>query len=139
MLRACVIDFGDQWDQFLPLVKFAYNNSYHSSIYMAPFEALYGRRCLFPIGWFDAFEIRPWGTDLLRDSLDKVFLVFHVSMLNKYHSDGSHVIRRDSVLLDQNLSFEEQPIAILDIHVRKLRSKEIISVKVEWRHCPIED
>ena len=39
---------------------------------MAPFEALYGRRCRSPIGWFDAFEVRPWGTDLLRDSIEKV-------------------------------------------------------------------
>ena len=39
---------------------------------MAPFEALYGRRCRSPIGWFDAFEVRPWGTKLLRESLDKV-------------------------------------------------------------------
>ena len=51
--------------------EFSYNNSYHSSIDMAPFEALYGRRCRSPIGWFDAFEVRPWGTDLLRESLDK--------------------------------------------------------------------
>ena len=72
MLRACVIEFGGQWDSFLPLVEFSYNNSYHSSIDMAPFEALYGRRCRSPIGCFDAFEVRPWGTDLLRESLDKV-------------------------------------------------------------------
>ena len=39
---------------------------------MAPFEALYGRRCRSPIGWFYAFEVRPWGSDLLRESLDKV-------------------------------------------------------------------
>ena len=39
---------------------------------MAPFEALYGSRCRSPIGWLDAFEVRPWGTDLLRESLDKV-------------------------------------------------------------------
>ena len=72
MLRACVREFGGQWDSFLPLAEFSYNNSYHSSIDMAPFEALYGRRCRSPIGWFDAFEVRPWGTDLLRESLDKV-------------------------------------------------------------------
>jgi len=72
MLRACVIEFGGQRDSFLPLAEFSYNNSYHSSIDMAPFEALYGRRCRSPIGWFDAFEVRPWGTDLLRESLDKV-------------------------------------------------------------------
>ncbi|XP_069154563.1 uncharacterized protein [Solanum lycopersicum] len=40
MLRACVIDFGGHWDQFLPLAEFTYNNNYHSSIEMAPFEAL---------------------------------------------------------------------------------------------------
>ena len=72
MLRACVIEFGGHWDNFLPLSEFSYNNSYHSSIDMAPFEALYGRRCRSPIGLFDAFEVRPWGTDLLRESLDKV-------------------------------------------------------------------
>ena len=75
MLWAYVIDFGGQWDQFLPLAEFAYNNSYHSSIEMAPFEALYGRRFRSPIGWFDAFDVRPWGTDLLRESLDKVKLI----------------------------------------------------------------
>ena len=72
MLRACAIEFGGHWDNFLPLAEFSYNNSYHSSIDMAPFEALYGRRCRSPIGWFDAFEVRPWGTDLLRDSMEKV-------------------------------------------------------------------
>ena len=72
MLRACVIEFGGHWDSLLPLAEFSYNNSYHSSIDMSPFEALYGRRCRSPIGWFDAFEVRPWGTDLLRDPLEKV-------------------------------------------------------------------
>ncbi|WMV09857.1 hypothetical protein MTR67_003242 [Solanum verrucosum] len=43
MLRACVIDFGGHWDKFLPLCEFSYNNSYHSSIDMAPFKALYER------------------------------------------------------------------------------------------------
>ena len=72
MLRACVIEFGGHWDNFLPLVEFSYNNSCHSSIDMAPLEALYGRICRSPIGWFDAFEVRPWGTYVLRESLDKV-------------------------------------------------------------------
>ena len=67
-----MIEFGGHWDNFLPLAEFSYNNSYHSSIDMAPFEELYGRRCRSPIGWFDAFEVRPWGTDILRDSLEKV-------------------------------------------------------------------
>ena len=49
MLRSCVIDFGGNWDAHLPLVEFSYNNSYHSSIQMAPFEALYGRKCRSPL------------------------------------------------------------------------------------------
>ncbi|KAD7479059.1 hypothetical protein E3N88_02195 [Mikania micrantha] len=44
MLRACVIDFGNSWETHLPLVEFSYNNSYHTSIGAAPFEALYGRK-----------------------------------------------------------------------------------------------
>ncbi|GJZ53689.1 putative reverse transcriptase domain-containing protein [Tanacetum coccineum] len=43
MLRACVIDYGKGWERHLPLVEFSYNNSYHTSIKAAPFEALYGR------------------------------------------------------------------------------------------------
>nr|GEX08423.1 putative reverse transcriptase domain-containing protein [Tanacetum cinerariifolium] len=51
MLRACVLDFGKGWDKHLPLVEFSYNNSYHSSIKAASFEALYGRKCRSPICW----------------------------------------------------------------------------------------
>lgn len=221
MLRACVIDFGGRWDHFLPLAEFAYNNSYHSSIQMAPFEALYGRRCRSPIGWFDAFEVRSLDTDLLRDAMEKVRViqsrlltaqsrqksyadrrvrdlefmegdrvllkvspmkgvmrfgkkgklsprfigpyeilrrigevayelalppslsavhpVFHVSMLRKYIPDDSHVIQLDSVTLDPDLTFEEEPVVILDRQVRKLRTKEIPSVKVQWKHRPVEE
>jgi transposase InsO family protein len=49
MMRACVIDFGGSWDNHLPLVEFSYNNSYHASIDMPPYEALYGRRCQTPV------------------------------------------------------------------------------------------
>ncbi|GJV22997.1 putative reverse transcriptase domain-containing protein, partial [Tanacetum coccineum] len=49
MLRACVMDFGGSWDTHLPLIEFSYNNSYHTSIKCAPFEALYGRKCRSPV------------------------------------------------------------------------------------------
>ncbi|GKF87877.1 putative reverse transcriptase domain-containing protein, partial [Tanacetum coccineum] len=49
MLRACVIDFGKGWVNHLPLVEFSYNNSYYASIKVAPFEALYGRKCRSPV------------------------------------------------------------------------------------------
>ncbi|GJY74685.1 putative reverse transcriptase domain-containing protein [Tanacetum coccineum] len=51
MLRACVINFGKGWDRQLPLVEFSYNNSYHTSIKAAPFEALYDQKCRSPICW----------------------------------------------------------------------------------------
>ena len=43
MLQACALDHKGSWDEHLPLVEFAYNNSYQESIQMAPYEALYGR------------------------------------------------------------------------------------------------
>ena len=45
MMRDCVLKFKGNWDDHLPLIEFAYNNSYHSSIEMAPYEALYERKC----------------------------------------------------------------------------------------------
>ena len=70
----------------------------------------------------------------LPPSLSAVHHIFHVSMLRKYISDESHVLSLDSVELGPDLTFEEEPIAILDRQVRKLRTKEIASVKVQWKH-----
>nr|XP_009778157.1 PREDICTED: uncharacterized protein LOC104227578 [Nicotiana sylvestris] len=64
-----------QWDQFLPLDEFAYKNSYQSSIEMAPFETLYGRQYRSPIGWFEPGEAKLYGTDLVKDALEKVKLI----------------------------------------------------------------
>ncbi|GKB08809.1 putative reverse transcriptase domain-containing protein [Tanacetum coccineum] len=59
MLRACVLDIRGSWDVHLPLVEFLYNNSYHSSVRCAPFEALYGRKCCSPIMWAEVGEGTP--------------------------------------------------------------------------------
>ncbi|KAI3757279.1 hypothetical protein L6452_04813 [Arctium lappa] len=72
MLRSCVIDFGGSWDTHLPLVEFAYNNSYHSSIGMAPFEALYGRKCRTPVCWLEAGEKQFAGPEVVQETADKV-------------------------------------------------------------------
>jgi len=55
-LRACTLEYSGSWDHDLPLAEFAYNNSYHSSIDMAPYEALYGRRCRTPVRWSEVGE-----------------------------------------------------------------------------------
>jgi hypothetical protein len=51
MLRMYVLDNQTQWEKYLPLVEFAYNNSFHSSIRMPPYEALYGRPCRTSLSW----------------------------------------------------------------------------------------
>ena len=53
MIRASVIDFKGNKDKDFHLVEFSYNNSSHSTISMDPFEAMYGRRCGSPTGWFE--------------------------------------------------------------------------------------
>ena len=72
MLRACVLDFGGSWEEHLHLVEFAYNNSYHSSIGMAPFEALYGRPCRSPTCWMDFGEQLLLGPELVQQTNDLV-------------------------------------------------------------------
>ena len=66
----------------------------------------------------------------LPPGLSGIHPLFHISMLKKYHQGGAHVIQLDFELLDQNLTFEEEPDTILDRQIRKLRSKEIASVKI---------
>jgi len=75
MLRASVLDFKGSWDDHLPLIEFAYNNSYHSSIKMASYEALYGRKCRSPIGWFEVGETALFGPDLVLQVMEKVKVI----------------------------------------------------------------
>ncbi|GJX23340.1 putative reverse transcriptase domain-containing protein [Tanacetum coccineum] len=64
MIRACVLDFEGSWDVHLSLVEFSYNNSYHSSVRCASFEALYGRKCRFSIMWAEVGEGHLIGPEL---------------------------------------------------------------------------
>ncbi|WMV08465.1 hypothetical protein MTR67_001853 [Solanum verrucosum] len=192
MLRACVIDFKGNWDYHLPLIEFAYNNSYHSCIAMAPFEALYERRCRSPLGWFEVGEFALIGPELVYDAIEKVQLirerlktaqsrqksyannrrrdlefevgdwvylkisplkgvlrfgkkgklspryVFHVSMLNKCIGDPVSILPLEVLGVDENLYYEEVLVKILDWQVKKLRNKEVASVKVLWKNHLVE-
>ncbi|XP_070032168.1 uncharacterized protein [Nicotiana tomentosiformis] len=75
----------------------------------------------------------------LLHSLSGVHLVFHVSILRKYVKDASHVFDFSTVQLDGNLTYDVEPVSILDRQVRKLRSKNIASVKVQWRDQPARE
>ena len=72
MLRAFIIEFKGNWDKNLSLVEFAYNNSFHSSISMDPYEALYGRRYRSPIGWFEVGQPSLLGPNFIYKTLEKV-------------------------------------------------------------------
>jgi hypothetical protein len=214
LLRACVLEGGGNWDGYLPLIEFTYNNSFHSSIGMTPFEALYGRRCRTPLCWYEAGESVVLGPKIVQQTTEKikmiqeklrasqsrqksyydkkrknvefkegdhVFLrvspttgigralrskkltprfigpyeilgrvgevayrialppslsnlhnVFHISQLRKYVPDSTHVIEVDDIQVRENLTVETIPLRIEGREVKKLRNKEIASVKVVW-------
>jgi hypothetical protein len=72
MLRACVLDFSQKWEECLPLAEFSYNNSYQESIKMAPFEALYGQRCRTPLNWSEPGERYFFRPDMVKETEEKV-------------------------------------------------------------------
>nr|GEY21523.1 putative reverse transcriptase domain-containing protein [Tanacetum cinerariifolium] len=75
MLRACVIDFGKGWVKHLLSAEFSYNNNYHASIKAAPYEAIYGRKCLSPVCWAKVGEAQLTGLELIQETTEKIFLI----------------------------------------------------------------
>jgi hypothetical protein len=221
MLRACMLDFKGSWEDHLHLVEFSYNNSYQASIQMAPFEALYGRKCRSPLYWDDVGESRLIGPEVLMQAVEKVKIVrrhlkaaqdrqrkwadihrrplqfeagdsvflkisptkgvirfgvrgklsprfigpfeitervgevayrlalppslegvhdvFHVSQLRQYVKDPSHVVDHSELQLRPDLSFSEQPVAVIGQSSKKLKGREIPLVLVAWNeHSPGE-
>ncbi|GJW53944.1 putative reverse transcriptase domain-containing protein [Tanacetum coccineum] len=67
--------FRGSWDTHLPLAEFSYNNSYHSTIQCAPFEALYERKCRSPVLRAEIRESRLIGPELVQETTDKVVLI----------------------------------------------------------------
>ncbi|GJS99839.1 putative reverse transcriptase domain-containing protein [Tanacetum coccineum] len=156
MLRAYVIDFGSSWDRHLPLVEFSYNNSYHTSIKAAPFEALYRRKCRSHLkvspwkgvirfgkrGKLSPRYIRPFKilarvglvayTLELPEELKGIHSTFHVSNLKKCLADENLIIPLDEIQLDDQLHFIEEPIEIVDREVKRLKQSRIPIVKVRW-------
>nr|GFB71553.1 DNA/RNA polymerases superfamily protein [Tanacetum cinerariifolium] len=143
------------WDDYICLVEFAYNNSWHASIKCAPFEMLYGRKCRAPICWDHVRERVIEGPEMIEVTNAKVAVAKeklkeartrqknyadkHRKSLEfqpgyKYHH--LHVI---SYPLDQiriDLSYVEEPEAILDRQDRVMRKKTIPFIKILWRNHP---
>ncbi|XP_073122017.1 uncharacterized protein [Henckelia pumila] len=114
MLQDTFMDFGPAWHDHLTLVEFAYNNSYHSSIGMSPFEALYGRRYRTPLFWDEVGE-------------------------RQYMADESNILHPTEVQLDQDFSYVERPLRILDRKDKVLRNKLIPLVMVQWQRRGTEE
>ncbi|XP_016750616.2 uncharacterized protein [Gossypium hirsutum] len=158
------VDFGlNNERDYLPLIEFAYNNSYWSSMQMALYEALYGRRCRTPSCWTELDEQCILGPELVSDTevqvspwkkvlrfghkgklelplkLEWIHDVFHVSMLRLYRSDPTHVVPIKENEVRPDLTFTEEPVQILDREVKVLRRKSIPLVKVLWRNHSSEE
>ncbi|GKA51239.1 putative reverse transcriptase domain-containing protein [Tanacetum coccineum] len=111
MLRACVLDFGKSWDRHLPLVEFSYNNSYHTNIKAAPFEALYGRKCRSPICWAEVGDSQLTGPEIIHEITEKIL---------------------DEIQINDKLQFVKEPVEIRDREVKRLKQSRIPIVKVRW-------
>ena len=66
----------------------------------------------------------------LPSELSQIHNIFHVSMLKKYVPDLSHILETPPIKLEEDLSFEVQPVAIIDQEMKQLRSKVTPMVKV---------
>nr|GEV10190.1 putative reverse transcriptase domain-containing protein [Tanacetum cinerariifolium] len=132
MLRVYVIDFGKGWEKHLPLAEFSYNNSYHVSIKAAPFEqGKLNPRYIGPFKILERISSVAYRIEL-PEELRNVHNTFHVSNLKKCLSDESLVILMKELRLDDNLSFVEEPVEIMDREVKQLKQSRIPIVKVRW-------
>ncbi|GKC90712.1 putative reverse transcriptase domain-containing protein [Tanacetum coccineum] len=66
------LDFGNGWDRHLLLIEFSYNNSYHTSIKAAPFEALYGHKCRSPVCWAEVRDTQLTGPEIIHETTEKI-------------------------------------------------------------------
>nr|GFC88427.1 putative nucleotidyltransferase, ribonuclease H [Tanacetum cinerariifolium] len=127
MLRACALEWTGNWDEYLCLLEFAYNNSWHATIKAAPFELLYGRKCRIPICWN---EVEVSYCLALPPQLSHVHDVFHVSLLRGYHYHPLHVGSYPFDQIQPDMFLSEEPESIMDRQERVMRNKTIPFVKI---------
>ncbi|GKE27388.1 putative reverse transcriptase domain-containing protein, partial [Tanacetum coccineum] len=139
-------------------VEFAYNNSYHSSLRCAPFEALYGRKCRSPIMWAEVEEGQLIGHELVQETTEKIsqikvrlkvardrqksyadkrrkpleFSVGDYVLLKKCLANPTLHVPLDEIRVDAKLNFVEEYVEILEREFKKLKRSRISIVKVRW-------
>jgi hypothetical protein len=116
MLRACALKHGGSWDKSLPYAEFSYNNSYQDSLKMSPFEALYGRKCRTPLYWDQTGERQFFGPELIQEAEEQIRII------------------REDLSVQDDLTYTEYPIKILDTLTGVTRNKVIKMCKVQWSH-----
>ncbi|RVW98093.1 Transposon Ty3-I Gag-Pol polyprotein [Vitis vinifera] len=162
MLRACVLDFGGNWAELLTFGKsFAYNNSYQSSIGMAPYEALYGRPCRSPLCWIEMGESRLLGPEIVQETTEKIQLIKEKLKtaqidrkvmqikgegpwslrkgIGKCTPDPTWVVDMQDVQISEDTSYVEEPLRILEVGEHRFKNKVIPAVKVVVQHHGIEE
>jgi hypothetical protein len=101
MLRDCIIHFDKSWDKCLAWAEFSYNNSYQASLKMAPFEALYGRRCCTPFNWSQVGERKFFGPNLVKEAEERVEVIKEnlkaAQMRQKSYHDKGKTVREYQV------------------------------------------
>jgi hypothetical protein len=75
MLRGSALKYGGSWDKSLLFAEFSYNNSYQASLKMAPFEALYGRKCRTPLYWSETGESQLFRPKIIKEAEGQVQVV----------------------------------------------------------------
>ena len=95
MLRGYVLDFPRSWDRYILLMEFAYNNSYQSGISMAPYEALYGKRCRTPMCWTELNEHKIIGLDLVKDRRKVQIILQRLKAVSDRQSSYANLKRKD--------------------------------------------
>ncbi|GJR45238.1 putative reverse transcriptase domain-containing protein [Tanacetum coccineum] len=126
MLCACAIDFRKGWVNHLPLVKFSYNNSYHTSIKAVPFEALYGQKCRSPVCWAEVgdkvmVKVFPWKGVVRfgkQGKLNPRYVGPFKVLEKKCYADEPLAVLLDGLHFDDKLQFVEEPVEIIDHEVK---------------------
>ncbi|XP_060667188.1 uncharacterized protein LOC132799398 [Ziziphus jujuba] len=122
--------FKGNWNVYLPLAEFTYNKSYHSSIEMSPYEALYGRQCRTPLCWNETGERKLLGLEIVQATVDKVNIIWtKLKAAQDRQKSYADVHRKD---------LEFKLVQILGREEKRLRNKTIALVKVLWRNHLVE-
>eukprot|EP00253_Pinus_taeda_P007798 PITA_07798 len=101
MLRAYMMTKPTQWEEYLHLVEFAYNNGYHTSTQLSPFEVLYGRKCRTPSSWGGPEDKLSLGPEMLKEMED---------MVKKVHANLKAAQDRQKSFADRKRRFKEYQI-----------------------------